>query len=292
MYAPVPRATVRSRTATGSAGLYVLRVGTIIFSAAIASLFAVRIASQLLGRVAPARPSTSLVGRSRQQLLKEYRWIGLCAGLVTYLTIVLFTLIGWWLLSTGSQWARPLASAEWQIYAGSPLWGLPAFPLGLYVAAPVTRALFARWLGHRLPELVAYEDIIYGFDSEKVERWLMPALPPIAILLMFFVWNFHASFAADRVEIRQLFGLSTHVYPYSDVVDVKTSRYRTALSGRRIYGREYLIVFRDGEIWGTHFGAGSLSLSAQEKREIAVYVASKSGLSIREVAAFTKAESS
>jgi hypothetical protein len=231
--------------------------------------------------------ANKLLFEERMRLIKEFSgW--------QFLDIVLF-LFYWTIFTTALnevdrriwRWAGPFT-----VIPGSVTWIVPAFFLTAVLYVIVNPIIFKRTLKDRYDGFIAYRAMTYGFrvsTSDAFDKGIVRVIPPIFVILTYFILCHHTTFAETGIEIRPLFSLHTQRYSYQDISAIQTSDSQTSPAGKVMKGRVYLLIFSDRSLWHSEFGLNGID--KETMRTIMTFVSRKSGKPIEEIDIFPRSES-
>jgi len=249
---------------------------------AVAAAVGVPITMRALARLFPASPAPRETALTLDELRSRYKSWEVGLGFGALLGAVPFAFLFWLALrALAAAHAALLPPAELVWVTAPYFWSIPAMFLGLVVMFPVGGILARRLLADRHTEYVAYQQLKYRMNAEKVARILgtVVSLAAAVFVLLGLDWSVRAD--REGLTLNRFLSIGEERHAWADVRAIRTAPALVAPNGNRVARREYVVRFSDGRSWSTN---GDLSdASPAEKRRLAALIAESSGVAIEEV---------
>jgi hypothetical protein len=148
---------------------------------------------------------------------------------------------------------------------------------GMITATIILTCFIKSRLKHDWDEYVAYNNLKYGMNYNRITLISMNVMAGIAIVLSVAVFDWFIIFRHEDILVNRLLGFGSHSYVYTDVSEIRDVLKVEAPNGDIINDEHYVIVFNDGEKWNSRDSGFS---NVHEDSQIIKLVQSKTGKQI------------
>jgi hypothetical protein len=157
------------------------------------------------------------------------------------------------------------------------MWFGPAIFSGLGLSAFIFTAIQKPILKEKYNDYIAYSNLKYGYDSDKVIKILIKFLIVIVTGFFIFAINNFASFGTEKIVISNFFQLTESKYNYKDVARIKSVDKLIAPNGNIVSDKHYIIDFSDSNKWSSRQGGDS---DYDKDTDMIKFISAKTGLKL------------
>lgn len=165
-------------------------------------------------------------------------------------------------------------------YVLAPFWAfwlVPAVFLGIIVSNIILEFILRRRLKEKFAEFEIYQNLKYGFNSNKVGRIIATVILFISAIYLSLAFDHYVVFGDSQIIIDEFLSFAENRYSYSDVESIKIESIFPSTRGVSS-DTFYVIKFNDGNQWRTRFAP--VEISTTPFKQIMNFVSKKSGLPI------------
>ncbi|BDS10538.1 hypothetical protein [Aureispira anguillae] len=197
----------------------------------------------------PSKKSKHTTAKSLEELTKEYRkYDSIFLILFFCLTIPFGIAYGFLFQKIGQILNEPMIENGGILIQPSFLaWMIAGFLAGMItfglVGTPISKAI----LKDRESEYLAYNDLKYNYDTEKVTNIAAAFLTLFALLIVASIFDNFSYFGKEKLKLNGIFGFGTSHYKYEEIEKVKSIK----LLRNDVYTESNWIdiTFKDGYKW-------------------------------------------
>lgn len=126
-------------------------------------------------------------------------------------------------------------------------------------------------------EYIAYKDMRYGFNTQKLGRLTLQIASILSIILLALNFDYYSIFRTNDIIINEFTSLGNKTYVYSDIKEIRDVLKSKAPNGNIVEEEHYVIAFKDGLKWNSRDNGFS---SFEMDRKIAELLQRKTGKEI------------
>lgn len=160
------------------------------------------------------------------------------------------------------------------------MWVLPSLFLAMLIAIRLSTQLQSWLLRDRYSEYVAYTNMKYQMDGERVVKVVNPMIIVLIVVFTGLGLNHFAYFDREEVVSSSFFQLSISHHTYHDIKQIQDVKKFVAPNGKVVDNQHYVIKFDDK----SRLGLRSLCENDKDRvHRVIGYTLQKSGLDLKEV---------
>jgi len=176
--------------------------------------------------------------------------------------------------------ATALPPADIVLFPAGAVCGIPAIFIAIgWCVVPATLLVRLRF-GGQYDRYARYRELRFGI-ARRGWRSLLLGYSAVCAVWVVLILDWNVRFTDRDVVINRLWSFTAEEHPYSDIVEIRTAPWLTALNGKRVQRREYFVRFRSGQTWSTSYDPSDAT--PKRKKQIAELMSSRSGVPITEV---------
>ena len=193
----------------------------------------------------PKKKSEYKTNKSLKELSRRFRWFNVAS---TFIVFVAAVLIG---LGTSFIFQK-ISLLKMEQYHTAILvitpsywgWLIGGLVLGFGLAGALAMRFTKKHLGDEYGDYMAYQTMIQGFDSERLARFIIPALIAGSLVIVLLLSGSYTVVYKDKIIVNYYLSFSEKEYTYQDITKVQE------FTGKK--GDNYFhITFNDGEVWNS-----------------------------------------
>lgn len=148
---------------------------------------------------------------------------------------------------------------------------------GMTAAAFLMTYFTKRKLGDDWPEYNEYNNMKYGFNTERIGRITFQVIGALTFILFMAIFDDYCMFRANDIIVNEFTSFGNKTYSYSDVSEIRDVLKSKAPNGNIVEEEHYVIEFNDGLKWNSRYnGFGNF----EKNSEIINLVQEKTGKEI------------
>lgn len=130
------------------------------------------------------------------------------------------------------------------------VWAIPAGFLGLMAANIPVSWILQRLLKQRFAEYLLYQNLNYGFDSQRLGKKLFTIIGLLCAVYLAFTLDFYVVFGRSEIIVNDLPSFSETRHAYADIDSIQVKRFPAYRNPNRTQ-TVFTIDFKDGRQWNS-----------------------------------------
>lgn len=208
------------------------------------------------------------------ELLREkyarWDWV---AMILIFIFVPLLGYVCYEVLSAlAAQQVKPFEGAPFVLKPFWLVWVIPAGFLGLMAANIPVSWILQRLLKQEFAEYLLYQNLNYGFDSQRLGKKLFTIIGALCAAYLAFALDFYIIFGHSEIIINDLPSFSETRHSYADIQEIQVKRFPAYRNPNRIE-TVFTIDFEDGRRWNSAWSP--IDASDARLLEIIAFVSEK-----------------